>query len=170
MPFCIVIIVLKIQLSLFILISCHQSGRWSCGHLMNYLASWPLMGVLFRWPIFSVSATKFTLESNITDRISLLVLDIQWKCNDLANWGLCCQKQVSQTGISNYIPQFTVGCKYTYPCLIPASANKVLNWYGTYPVRFVMATRGNMPYWFQNIKYVCTAWHNMFYCVVPFFL
>ena len=27
-------------------------------------------------------------------------------------WGLCCQKQVSQAGISNYIPQFTVGCNY----------------------------------------------------------
>ena len=27
-------------------------------------------------------------------------------------WGLCCQKQASQAGISNYIPQFTVGCNY----------------------------------------------------------
>ena len=27
-------------------------------------------------------------------------------------WGLCCQKQVSQAGISNYIPQFTVGCNW----------------------------------------------------------
>ena len=28
--------------------------------------------------------------------------------------GLCCQKQVSQAGISNYIPQFTVGCNYLH--------------------------------------------------------
>ena len=26
--------------------------------------------------------------------------------------GLCCQKQVSEAGISNYIPQKTVGCNY----------------------------------------------------------
>ena len=31
-------------------------------------------------------------------------------------WRLWCQKQVSQAGISNYIPQFTGGV-ITYPCL-----------------------------------------------------
>ena len=31
-------------------------------------------------------------------------------------WGLWCQKQVSQAGISTYIPQFTVGV-ITYSCL-----------------------------------------------------
>ena len=41
-------------------------------------------------------------------------------------WGLCCQKQVSQAGISNYIPQFTVGCNYLSLPEIPASGNKVL--------------------------------------------
>ena len=30
-------------------------------------------------------------------------------------WGLCCQKQVSQAGISNYISQFTVVCNYFSP-------------------------------------------------------
>ena len=29
-------------------------------------------------------------------------------------WGLCCHKQVSQAGISNYIPQKTVGCNYLF--------------------------------------------------------
>ena len=42
------------------------------------------------------------------------------------NWGLCCQKQVSQAGISNYIPQFTVGCNSSFLPEIPASDNKVL--------------------------------------------
>ena len=40
--------------------------------------------------------------------------------------GLCCQKQVSQAGISNYIPQFTMGCNYLSLPEIPASGNKVL--------------------------------------------
>ena len=40
-------------------------------------------------------------------------------------WGLRCQKQVSQAGISNYIPQFTVGCNYLSLPEIPASGNKV---------------------------------------------
>ena len=41
-------------------------------------------------------------------------------------WGLCCQKQVSQARISNYIPQFTVGCNYLSLPEIPASDNKVV--------------------------------------------
>ena len=36
-------------------------------------------------------------------------------------WGISCQKQVSQAGISNYIPQFTVGCNYLCLPEIPAS-------------------------------------------------
>ena len=39
---------------------------------------------------------------------------------------LWCQKQVSQAGISNYIPQFTMGCNYLSLPEIPASGNKVL--------------------------------------------
>ena len=46
-------------------------------------------------------------------------------------WGLQCQKQVSQAGISNYIPQFTVGCNYVSLPEIPASATKVLICRGT---------------------------------------
>ena len=41
-------------------------------------------------------------------------------------WGLWRQKQVSQAGISNYIPQFTVGCNYLSLPEIPASDAKVL--------------------------------------------
>ena len=36
------------------------------------------------------------------------------------------QKQVSQAGISNYIPQFTVGCGYLSLPEIPASGAKVI--------------------------------------------
>ena len=47
-------------------------------------------------------------------------------CFDMMIRGLCCQKQVSQVGISNYIPQFTVGCSFLSLPEIPASGNKVL--------------------------------------------
>ena len=41
-------------------------------------------------------------------------------------WGLWCQKQVSQAGISNCILQFTVGCNYLSLPEIPASGAKIL--------------------------------------------
>ena len=41
-------------------------------------------------------------------------------------WGLWCQRQVSQAGISNDIPQFIVGCNYLSLREIPASGAKVL--------------------------------------------
>ena len=43
-------------------------------------------------------------------------------------WGLCYQKQISQAGISTYIPQLTVGCNYLSLPEIPASGNKVLKY------------------------------------------
>ena len=55
-----------------------------------------------------------------------IVQGIQW-CHLVftAIWWLCRQKQVSQTGISNYILQFTVWCNYLSLSEIPASGNKV---------------------------------------------
>ena len=46
--------------------------------------------------------------------------------------GLWCKKQVSQAGISNCIPQFTVGCNYLFLPEIPASGAKVLIYYTRY--------------------------------------
>ena len=43
------------------------------------------------------------------------------------DWGFCLQKQVSQAGISNCIPQNTVGCNYLSLPKIPVSGDKVLN-------------------------------------------
>ena len=40
-------------------------------------------------------------------------------------WGLCCQEQVSQAWISNYIRQQTEWCNYLSLPEIPASGNKV---------------------------------------------
>ena len=40
--------------------------------------------------------------------------------------GLFCQKLVSREGTSNYIPQWTSGCNYSFLPEIPASGNKVL--------------------------------------------
>ena len=50
-------------------------------------------------------------------------LGIYWDFNIC---GFCCQKQVSQAGKSNYIPQLTAGCNYLSLPEIPASGNKVL--------------------------------------------
>ena len=43
------------------------------------------------------------------------------------NWGLWCQKQVSQAGISNCIPQYSVGCNYLSLPEIPLFGTKVHN-------------------------------------------
>ena len=52
-------------------------------------------------------------------------------CNDSEssrdNLRLWCQKQISQAGISNCIPQNTVGCNYLSLPEIPASGPKVIN-------------------------------------------
>ena len=44
------------------------------------------------------------------------------------NWGLGYQKQVSQAGISNCIPQYSVGCDYLFLPGIHASGAKFYNW------------------------------------------
>ena len=41
-------------------------------------------------------------------------------------WGLWCQKQVSQAGINNCIPQYSLGCNYSSMPEIPPSGTKVL--------------------------------------------
>ena len=56
-------------------------------------------------------------------------------------WGLCCQNQVSQTGISIYIPQFTVGCNYLSLPEMPASGNKVLIYHSSNRCFYQLATR-----------------------------
>ena len=43
-------------------------------------------------------------------------------CPASDKWGLCCQKQISKAGISNYIPQYNVG--YNYLSLL-LTTNKV---------------------------------------------
>ena len=44
-------------------------------------------------------------------------------------WGLWCQNQVSQTGISNCIPHYSVGCNYLSMPEMSPSVPKVLNSY-----------------------------------------
>ena len=52
-----------------------------------------------------------------------------WDLKD--NWGLWRQKRVSQAGINNYIPRFTVGCNYVpllrYLLLVPKSSISCLH-------------------------------------------
>ena len=53
----------------------------------------------------------------------------RWHSMATHNCGLCCQKQVSQVGICNCIPQYSVGCNYVSVFVIPASGNKVHNYH-----------------------------------------
>ena len=64
----------------------------------------------------TISSRRFWLSAAGTEK---LVLE-----GDI--WGL--MRQVSQAGISNYIPQFTVGCSYLSLPEIPASGTNVLIW------------------------------------------
>ena len=60
------------------------------------------------------------------------------------SWGLWCQKQVSQAGISNCIPQNTVGCSYLSLPEIPASGAKVHNYNFQYLPRKWKDKHGNI--------------------------
>ena len=62
-----------------------------------------------------------------SDTVMTSVGPVCWTGTWKDNWGLCYQKQVSQAGISNHIPQFTVGCKNLSLHEIPPSGNKVIN-------------------------------------------
>ena len=72
---------------------------------------------------------SFDLGQSHPYALSLALGQSYWS-NNPEIWGLCCQKQVSQTGIINYIPQFTVGCNYLSLPEIPVSGNKVLIYHG----------------------------------------
>ena len=58
---------------------------------------------------------------SVTNLITVPVLD---PYED--KWGLWCQKLVPQAGISNCIPQYSVGCDYLFLPELPSSCTKVL--------------------------------------------
>ena len=83
--------------------------------------------ISFYWRHVISSMTSFNLVFiGIATTISLLQLHWSNPKGYGQIWGLCCQKQVSQAGISNYIAQFTAGCNYLFLPEIPASGDKVL--------------------------------------------
>ena len=72
-----------------------------------------------------------------------------------SKWGLCCQKQVSQAWISNYMPQWTVECNYLFLPDIPFSDNKVLKWpSGTFNLKFSSGHHGG----FCNSNFPKVIW------------
>ena len=84
-------------------------------------------------------------------------VELQWSFHVLLvcvtyedNWGLCCLKQVSQTGISNFIPQNTVGCNYLSLPEIPASGNKVHNCVDPVCMLYVSKALSTQINWLQN--------------------
>ena len=55
-----------------------------------------------------------------------------WKCLRNGEQGLWCQNQSSQAGISNCIPQYSVGCNYLSLPEIPPSGANVLKYVFTF--------------------------------------
>ena len=68
-------------------------------------------------------------------------------------WGRCCQKQVSQAGISNYIPQQTVGCKYLSLPEMPDSGNKVLIWLCSLKWTFCFVIHLSIILWYKKFAF-----------------
>ena len=69
------------------------------------------------------------LHTSVTNnRLTKGELKLFYKENKVNNSPHWCQKQVSQAGISNCIPQYSVGCNYLSLPKIPASGTKVLNY------------------------------------------
>ena len=58
---------------------------------------------------------------------SALAMELRLSCTKPSIWRLWCQKQVSQIGISNCTPQYSVGCNYLSLPEIPASATNSYN-------------------------------------------
>ena len=52
---------------------------------------------------------------------AIIVIIIELHSIQLPSWGFWCQKQASQGGISNCIPQYSVGCNYLFLPDIPAN-------------------------------------------------
>ena len=80
-------------------------------------------------------------------------------------WGLWCQKQVSQAGISNCIPQFTVGCNYLPLPEIPVSGTNVLicgllPWALLGPVQIASSIVSSMYYQVSQV----INWETIRYC------
>ena len=111
-------------------------------------------------PIAMSFAVKSTYTASALMTPTAVSRAINTCCLETAEyiWGLCCQKQVSQAGISNYIPQFTVKCNYLSLPEIPASGNKVfiLLWdVITYPcLRYLLLETKSSYYSFDTLKSV----------------
>ena len=80
----------------------------------------PFDEVIMKWVRGSVSSQIISREDSDTDQL----YPHNYIPYTRLIWGLWRHKQVSEAGISNYIPQFTVGCNYLSPPQIPALAPK----------------------------------------------
>ena len=92
---------------------CHACDLWKIGSVLSTVA--------FTMPARPMIVTKFCL----TQQFSKLPV-ISYCLILISICGLWCQRQVSQAGISNCIPQYSVGCNYLFLPEIPVSGAKVL--------------------------------------------
>ena len=69
---------------------------------------WSISGLSVVKPLQPLFATPSPYNDNLSDWNTTFAYKIRLlcACGIYTKWGLCCQKQVSQAGISNYIPRF----------------------------------------------------------------
>ena len=99
---------------------------------MWYHISWDFIDS-FKWYCLlskNIILSKIMSGTNFANNFQLIIQIGQNKvlcCNPISDhMKVWLPKWVSRACISNYIPQYTVGCNYLYMPLIPASGNKVL--------------------------------------------
>ena len=105
--------------------------------------SWSLLWLLMPWLLVSpghqkpwywlcrITGSLFSMRGYFTSYCWKIIENAKiFLCflKQIGQSGLCCQKQVSQAGVINCIPQYSVRCNYLSLTEIPASGNKVLKY------------------------------------------
>ena len=121
----------------FISFKCLQILHVTLWSLLDLLSWYPFLNCLqIVWRTISSNELQWKFENDICKNQPSLFRSLF--VNPYHIWGLWQQKQVSQAGVRNYIPQFTVGCNYLSLSEIPASGTKVLICPGLFQTRPVL--------------------------------
>ena len=103
----------------------------------TFILTYTLKSILLIWNnLFKTTVAQMPTYTLLTAKCSWESGQLAFNaCSELGGkrwhvWGLWCQKQAFQAGISNCIPQNTAGCHHLSLPQIPASGPKVLIYTG----------------------------------------
>ena len=98
-------------------------------HEKRFTPSWQQRLTLFT----GMTAGIWTMGYCLVMTVTFLCLEViaLYNREGVNDWAPCWHKQVFQAGLSNHMPQFTVGCNYLSLPEIPASGNRFLDYYRT---------------------------------------